>query len=85
MTDAETRRERAAEARDEADLFTLDQLRAVVGAARVAALQADEVGHPDARWSVRDLIEALGDQITNIDAERARIINRPLVLGEDAT
>lgn len=78
MTDAETLQ------RDEADLFTLDRLRAIVAGACVAALQADDIRHPDARWSVRDLIEALGDQIINIDAERARIANSPLALEDVA-
>lgn len=83
MTGTESRL-RAANVRDEADLFTLTQLREALSRAALAAFQADEIRNPEARWQVADLIEALGAQIADIDAERERIRNSAPVLEEVA-
>jgi hypothetical protein len=76
---------RAADAneRDLADLVALRDLRRIAAEAIARAGRIDRIHHPDRRWTTEDLLDALTEQLANIDATAAMIRRSPLVL-EDA-
>jgi hypothetical protein len=76
-------REAIAVTRDLADLATLRELRAIVAKAFTKASRADEIRHPDRRWMVADLLDALQDQLADINDTIALVQRGPVVL-EDA-
>jgi hypothetical protein len=78
---ADLRLEADAEGRDVADLVALRDLRRIVADARAGRF--DGISHPDRRWTTADLLEALQEQLADIDDTAAMIRRSPLVL-EDA-
>jgi hypothetical protein len=82
-TTADLAREADAEERDVADLVALRDLRRVVADAIARAGRIDRIRHPDRRWSTEELLDALQEQLTDIDDTAAMIRRSPLVL-EDA-
>jgi hypothetical protein len=76
--------EHAAEDRDVADLVALRELRRIVADAISRAGRIDRIQHPDRRWTTADLLEALQDQLADIDDTTAMIRRSPLVLEEAA-
>jgi hypothetical protein len=80
---ADLSREAAAEERDAADLVALRDLRRIVESAIAKAGRFDGIRHPDRRWTTADLLEALQEQLADIDDTAAMIRRSPLVL-EDA-
>jgi hypothetical protein len=72
--------ERDAVDRDVADLIALRDLRRIVSDAIARAGRVDRIRHPDRRWTTADLLEALQDQLGDIDDTTAMIRRRPLVL-----
>jgi hypothetical protein len=79
-TAANLSREADAEDRDLADLAALRELRATAAEAIVRAGRIDAIRHPDRRWTSDDLLDALTEQLTNIDATAAMIRRSPLVV-----
>jgi hypothetical protein len=77
---ADLSREAVAVTRDLADLATLRELRQVVAKAFATASQADEIRHPDRRWMVADLLDALQDQLADINDTIALVWRGPVVL-----
>ena len=82
-TRSDLAREADAEDRDVADLVALRDLRRIVADAIARAGRFDGIRHPDRRWNVGDLLEALLGELLNIDDTAAMIRRSPLVL-EDA-
>jgi hypothetical protein len=82
-TTADLAREADAEKRDVADLVALRDLRSIVADAIARAGRFDGISHPDRRWTTADLLEALQEQLADIDDTAAMIRRSPLVL-EDA-
>lgn len=74
-------READAEDRDVADLVALRDLRRIDAIARAGRF--DGIRHPDRRWTTADLLEALQEQLADIDDTAAMIRRSPLAL-EDA-
>jgi hypothetical protein len=72
--------ERDAVDRDRADLAALRELRAITTDAIARAGRIDAIRHPDRRWTSEDLVDALTEQLTNIDATVAMIRRSPLVV-----
>jgi hypothetical protein len=83
-TTADLLREADAEDRDVADLVALRDLRRIVADAIARAGRFDGIQHPNRRWTTGDLLEALQEQLADIDDTAAMIRNRPLVLEEAA-
>ena len=81
---ADLAREADAEDRDVADLVALRDLRRIVADAIARAGRFDGIRHPDRRWSTADLLEALQEQLADIDDTAAMIRRSPLVLEEAA-
>jgi hypothetical protein len=82
-TAADLRREHDAVARDLADLATLAALRGIVADAFAAAGRAHEIQHPDRRWCLGDLLDALQDQLGDINATIALVQRGPVVLEDE--
>ena len=80
---ADLLREADAEERDVADLVALRDLRRIVADAIARAGRFDGIRHPARRWTTADLLEALQEQLADIDDTAAMIRRSPLVL-EDA-
>jgi hypothetical protein len=74
--DAEVR----ADARDAADIENLDRLFAVVRLTHAQVCRIPAPTHPERRWDVRDLLDALSGAMTDIAAERDRIRNSAVCL-----
>jgi hypothetical protein len=79
-TTADLSREVDAEDRDVADLTTLRELRQLVADAFATASRADEIRHPDRRWMVADLLDALQDQLADINDTIALVQRGPVVI-----
>ena len=69
-----------ADARDAADLKSLAALWGVVLGAHQAVCKIEPTRHPERRWDVRDLLDALSNALTDIAAERDRIRNGAVCL-----
>ena len=65
------------------DLTRLDALRRIVANALDRASKFGGIAHPNHRWTTADLLEALQEQLADIDDTAAMIRRSPLVL-EDA-
>ena len=76
-------RETDAEDRDVADLVALRDLRRIVSDAIARAGRFDGIRHPDRRWNTADLLEALQEQLADID-DTAAIIRRSPLMREHA-
>jgi hypothetical protein len=76
-------REHAATDRDVADLATLRELRQLVADAFAAASRANEIRHPDRRWMVADLLDALQDQLADINDTIALVQRGPVVIEDE--
>ena len=76
---ADLAREHGAEAHDVADLVALRDLHGIVAD---AIARAGRIQHPGRRWTTADLMEALQDELANIDDTAAMIRRSPLVLEE---
>ena len=81
---ADLSREHDAEERDVTDLVALHDLRSIVADAISRAGRIDRIHHPDRRWTTADLLEALQDQLADINGTVAMIRRSPLVLEEAA-
>ena len=77
---ADLRLEADAEERDVADLVALRDLRRIVADAIARTGRFDGIRHPDRRWTTADLLEALQEQLADIDDTAAMIRRSPLVL-----
>jgi hypothetical protein len=79
---ADLAREHGTEAHDVADLVALRDLHGIVADAIARAGRIDRIQHPDRRWTTADLMEALQDELANIDDTAAMIRRSPLALEE---
>jgi hypothetical protein len=72
--------EAQADARDIADMASLKVLGEIVLAAHRSASRVPPLRHHDRRWDLRDLLDALSNALTDIEAEAERIRDAPVVL-----
>lgn len=80
---ADLSREATAVERDVADLATLSALRQLVANTFTVASRADEIRHPDRRWMVADLLDALQDQLADITDTIALVQRGPVVIEDE--
>jgi hypothetical protein len=77
---AELAAESRATDRDDADLATLHTLADIVRDAISRVRELDSLRHPEGRWNGDDLLINLRLELANIEGERKRITDGPLVL-----
>jgi hypothetical protein len=79
-TAADLTRERAAALRDRAGIATLAEWRVAISHALDRVSRCDDLHHPDRRFCLEDLTEALQGTLADIDGEAQRIRRSPVVI-----
>jgi hypothetical protein len=80
---ADLSRHVAAVTRDLEDLASLGTLHRIIAAAIRRASDIEPIHHPDRKWNVADLTEALEQQLAEVDATAAMIRSRPVVIEDE--